>query len=437
MSIELVTILLFCGLAILLFSGLPMAFSLASIAILFTIMILGIDVLYMNILILYGYTHTVILIACPLFILMGCVLERSNIAEDLYRLMYGTIGRLKGGLAMGTVLICTIFAAMTGVSGAATVTMSLVALPSMLKRQYNKDIAIGCIAGGGALGILIPPSVSMVVFALFAEESVGRLFAGGVFPGLLLSALFCLYIGVRSAIQPKLAPSIEHSEAFTMQQAVVASKAVILPIILVIAVLGSIFSGIATPTEAAAVGALGSIFCALIKGKFHYKEFKDALFLTGRLNAMVMWIVLGASLFTSVYMAIGGPELIRGIVLGFPVNRWVIVIIIQLTLFILGCFMDPLGIIMITTPIYVPIMRTLGFDIVWYGILFVMNMEMAYLTPPFGANLFYLKGTVPSGITMTDIYRSIVPFVCLQAIGLAIVIGFPQIALFLPNLIFD
>ena len=436
MSIELITILLFLTLAVLLLTGFPMAFSLASVAVIFTIIVWNMGALNMGILKLYGFSRTVILIACPLFILMGCVLERSGIAEDLYRMMYGVIGRLKGGLAMGTVLICTIFAAMTGISGAATVTMGLVALPSMLKRHYNKDIAVGCIAAGGALGILIPPSISMIVFALFAEESVGRLFAGGVLPGFLLAALFCIYISIRSYLQPKLAPSVEPAEAFTLRQSVVASKGLILPSALVIAVLGSIFTGIATPTEAAAVGALGSILCALTKGNFSIGNFKEALYTTARLNAMVMWIVLGASLFTGVYMAIGAPELIEGIVTGFPLNRWIILIIIQLTLFVLGCFMDPLGIIMITTPVYVPIIKALGFDPVWYGILFIMNMEMAYLTPPFGANLFYLKAIVPKEITMIDIYRPIVPFVGLQAIGLAIVMIFPQIALFLPNLMF-
>ena len=436
MSIEVITILLFSSLMILLITGFPMAFSLMSVSIIFTILVWDVNALPLCLLKLYANWATIILIAIPLFILMGCVLERSGIAEDLYGLMYGVIGRLKGGLAMGTVLICTIFAAMTGISGAATVTMGIIALPSMLKRNYHKDIAVGCIAAGGALGILIPPSITMIVFALFAEESVGRLFLGGILPGLLLSSLFIIYIGVRSHFQPKLAPSVERSEAFNFKQSVVASKGLILPFLLIAVVLGSIFSGIATPTEASAVGAFGAIICALIRGKLTFGKFKGALYDAFRVSSMVFWIILGAQLFTGVYTAIGAPDLIRGILVEAEINRWFILIAMQLTLFVLGCFMEPLAIVMITTPIYVPVLRVLGFDIVWFGILFVMNMEMGYLTPPFGSNLFYLKGVVPPGVTMMDIYRSIIPFVVLQAIGLVIVMVFPQIALLLPTLVF-
>ena len=434
MNIEIATLLLFSLMILLLITGLPMSFSLLVAATIFILFLWGINALPMVIRKIYSFSDTVILVAVPLFILMGAVLERSGVAEDLYRLMHGLLGRVRGGLAIGTVVICTIFAAMTGISGASTVAMGVIALPQMLKRSYDKTIALGSIAAGGALGILIPPSITMIVYGVFARESVGKLFIGGILPGILLSSLFIAYIATRSFLQPHLAPSVEPEEAFSFRQTFVALKGTILPIILVMAVLGSIFSGAATPTEASAVGALGAIIAAIVRGKFSWCLFKEAIYRTFSLSGMIFWIILGASLFVAVYVAIGGQELVKTLFIELPVNRWVIVILMQLTLFILGCFMDPLGIIMITVPVYVPVIRALGFDPVWFGIIFTMNLEMAYLTPPFGGNLFYLKGVVPPEINMLDLYRAIVPFVCLQALGLAIVMAFPQIALLLPSL---
>jgi tripartite ATP-independent transporter DctM subunit len=427
---------MFASLAVLILTGFPMGFSLATIAILFTIVVWGPQRLPLIVLKVFNIWGTVVLVAIPLFVYMGALLERSGIADDLFKLVQGTIGRIRGGLAMGTVLICTIFAAMTGISAAATVSMGLIALPAMLKRGYSKQLSMGAIAGGGALGILIPPSITMIVYAVFASESTGRLFAGGILPGLLLSTLFIIYIGIRSSLQPDLAPRVEPGEVFSFKQMLVALKGLIFPLLIIIAVLGSIFSGIATPTEAASVGALGSFVCAVLGGKFKINEFKESLYTAFRLNAMIFWILIGGSLFSSVYIAMGGQDFVKDIMLALPVNRWVIIIMMQAILFFLGCFMSPTGIIMVTTPVFVPVVVALGFDPVWFGILFIMNMEMAYLTPPFGGNLFYLKGVVPPGITMLDIYKSVGPFVALQAVGLAIVMVFPQIATFLPDLFF-
>ena len=413
-----------------------MSFSLLAAATIFILSLWGINALPMVIRKIYSFSDTVILVAVPLFILMGAVLERSGIAEDLYRLMHGLLGRLRGGLAIGTVVICTIFAAMTGISGASTVAMGVIALPQMLKRSYDKTIALGSIAAGGALGILIPPSIIMIVYGVFARESVGKLFIGGILPGILLSSLFIAYIATRSFLQPHLAPSVEPEEAFSFRQTFVALKGTILPIILVMAVLGSIFSGAATPTEASAVGALGAIIAAIVRGKFSWCLFKEAIYRTFSLSGMIFWIILGASLFVAVYVAIGGQELVKTLFIELPVNRWVIVILMQLTLFILGCFMDPLGIIMITVPVYVPVIRALGFDPVWFGIIFTMNLEMAYLTPPFGGNLFYLKGVAPKDITMWEIIKSALPFPGLQFIGLVIIVFYPPLATWLPNVIF-
>ncbi len=436
MSLELVTIVLFGAMILLLCLGLPVTYCLGSVGIIF-IMLLWSPAALMDVPIkVVGQMRTFVLLAIPLFIFMAMVLERCGIADALYEMMYKWLGPFRGGLAIGTVLICTLFAAMAGISGAATVTMGLIALPSMLKRNYNKYIAIGCIAAGGALGVLIPPSVLMVIYGLFAEESIGRLFAGGVIPGLILSGLFCAYIGVRSWRDPGLCPVLPKEERASWSKKFASLRAVILPVILVIAVLGSIFAGVATPTESAAVGAFGAVICALVNRRFTWKAFREASNRTISLTAMILWIIIGAAIFTGVYDAVGAKELIKEIMLSMPVSPLVILIGIQISWFILGCFLDPTGIVMITAPVFVPVIKALGMDPVWFGVLFVVNMEMAFLTPPYGVNLFYMRGIVPPGITMLDIYRAIIPFVALQGLGLVIMIIWPQLILWLPNLIF-
>ena len=436
MSMELLTILLFSGMVVLLVLGFPISFCLGGVAVVFGYFLWGYGGLQTVSYSVLNTMRTIILMAVPLFIFMGNMMERSGLADDLYAMMYRWFGPVRGGLAIGTVLICTIFAAMTGISGAATVTMGLIALPSMLKRGYNKNIAIGSISAGGALGILIPPSVIMIIYAFLASESVGRLFAGGVVPGLLLASMFIIYIIVRCGIRKEMGPALPQEERASWREKLVSLRAVILPIVLVIMVLGSIFSGFATPTEASAIGAVGAIVCAAILRKLSWQNLKEACLSTIKLSSMVLWIVIGAAYFTTIYTAIGAPKLIETIILALPVETIFVIVGMQLTFFILGMFMDPTGIVMITAPVFVPVVMALGFDSVWFGVLFVMNMEMGYLTPPFGYNLFYMKGVVPKGITMGDIYRSIVPFVIIQGLALAIVLLFPQIVLWLPNLMF-
>jgi len=313
--------------------------------------------------------------------------------------------------------------------------MGLIALPSMLKRGYQKDIAVGSISAGGALGILIPPSVVMIILAFFAEISVGALFAGGVFAGLTLAGLFITYIGIRCFFQKNLGPPVPEEERVSWAKKFLSLRALVLPIILIVSVLGSIFAGIASPTEAAGVGALGSIICAAIHHKLNWRMFQEAVYTTLRLTCMVYWIIFGAAVFVAVYQALGAKEMVQGVFELLPGGRWGIIIAMQLTFFILGCFINPTGIIMLTIPIYFPIIIELGFDPIWFGVLFIINMEMGFLTPPFGFNLFYMKAVVPKHITLIDIYRSVIPFVILQGIGLAICMIFPQIILWLPQVL--
>lgn len=436
MSTDLITLILFASLVLLLITGLPLAFGMGSVAALLVVVLQGPQALSILSSITYGVMDNFILTAIPLFIFMGLVLERSGVGDDIFAMMYKWIGGIKGGLAIGTVIICTIFAACTGISGAATVTMGVIALPAMLRYSYHKSIAVGCISAGGALGILIPPSVLMIVYGVFSGESIGQLYAGGVFPGLLLSALFIIYIVVRCYFQPHLGPPIPPDERATWRERMTSLRGVILPLLLVVIVLGTIFKGVCTATEAAAIGCAGSLFCAAIYRRLNWKLLKEACYEGLRLSCMVVWIIIGGSCFASLYTYVGALEFIKGVVAALPVSRYFVLAGMQFTLFILGCLMDPGGILMITIPIFVPVIKMLGFDPVWFGVLFIVNMEMAYLTPPFGFNLFYMKAIVPKTITMMDIYKSIVPFVALQATGLVICILFPKIILWLPQAIF-
>lgn len=433
MSIGALTLLVFGILIFFLILGLPLVFSLGGTAVIATYFLWGPEALYMMASRTFSSANAFVFLAIPMFIFMGNMLEASGIAQDLYSMMHKWMGPLRGGLAIGTVAICAVFAAMVGISGAATVSMGLIALPSMLKHQYDKQLAIGCIAAGGALGVLIPPSVMMIILGLYTNTSIGMLYAGGVMPGLLFAGLFCVYIFFACLIKHDLGPALPKDERFILKEKLIALRALILPVLLIVGIMGSIFSGAATPSEAAAIGAAGSIICAAIYGKLSWHNFRKACYSTLRFSSMVMWIIFGASVFTALYTAIGAQELAQELLKLIPGGRWGTMIGMQSILLVLGCFLDPTGIIMISTPIFFPIARTLGFDPIWFGVLYCINMEMGFLTPPFGFNLFYMQSVAPKGISMMDIYRSIVPFLLIEIFGLALCMIFPGIILWLPR----
>ncbi len=437
MGAGVLTFLLFFLLVVLIFAGLPLAFALGGASVVFTLLFWSSSALNMFATNTIGLMQNIVMVAVPMFIFMGAIIERSGIGEDLYELAYRTLGRMRGGLSVGTVVICTIFAAMAGASAPATVSMGLVALPSMLKRKYDKHVAIGSIAAGGALGILIPPSVPMILYAMMTGTSVGKLFIGGVLPGLMLSGMFCLYIIIRCALNPNAGPAISKE---ILKEERMVSKGTLnftltlgLPVFLIISVLGSIYIGMTTPTEAAALGAFGSLIVAGINRRLSMPVVKDATLSALRLSAMIMWIALGGVWFSSVYQAIGGSRFVSGILLGSDFGPWTIMIIMQAIFFFLGMLMDPTAIIFVTMPVFFPIITQLGFDPVWFGVLFIVNMEMAYLTPPFGVNLFYLKAICPKDISMDQIILSCLPFIIIQGIALILVIIFPEIILWLPS----
>jgi len=433
MSIELLSLLFFGALLIFLLLGLPLSFVLGGVSMIFLYFTWGPESFYMVAAQTWGAMNKFTLVAIPLFIFMAMILERSGVAKDLYEMMYLWFGPLAGGLAIGTVVICAIFSAMCGISGAAVVSMGTIALPSMLQRNYDKELALGCINSGGGWGILIPPSVIMILYALISGESVGALFAGGVFPGLMLLVMVSCYIAIRCYFQPHLGPALPKAERGNWPRKLAAIKAVILPIIIVLMVLGSIIGGITTPTEAAAMGVLGAIISALIYRQLKWRLIKEACLRTLRLTGMIMWILFGAYCFSAAYHGMGANRLIEDFMQFIPGGPWGTIIFIQIIIFLLAMVLDPAGIMMICVPVFLPVVKAHGFDPLWFGILFVINMEIGYMTPPFGFNLFYLKGIVPTGITMGDIYRSVIPYTLVESTGLALVMIFPQIAVWLPH----
>jgi len=374
-------------------------------------------------------------VAIPLFIFMAAMLQRASIAEDLYNTMQKFFGGLRGGLAVGTIVICTLFAAMAGISGAATISMGMIAIPAMLARGYGKDIALGSIAAGGSLGILIPPSVTMIVYGIVANTSIGKLYAGGLLPGLLISALFIAYLIIRGWLQPEISGGREMTR-YSLREKLASLKGLVLPVLLIVGVMGSILTGIASVSEASAIGASGSILAAAVLRRLDWAVLRQACEETLQLSCMIFWIIIGATALSTFYTAMGASRLIEGLVLDLEVNRWLILVGMLSILFIMGMLLDTVGIIMITAPIFVPIITALGFDPVWFGILFIIMMEIGFLTPPFGYNLFYLRGVAPPEVRMTDIYRSVVPFIALRLLAVAICMVFPQIILVLPNAMF-
>lgn len=436
MSIEILTLLFFGFLFFFIMLGVPLAFVLGGLSVIFLYFHQGPVAFYLIASKMWDLMETSALIAIPLYVFMALILERSGVAHDLYRMMHLWWGSIRGGLAIGTVLICTIFAAMSGISGAAVVTMGTIALPQMLKRGYDKRLALGAINAGGGWGILIPPSILMVLYALITEVSVGKLFAAGVGPGLLLFTLVSLYIGIRCYFQPHLGPALPPEERGTWAEKFKALGAVFLPIFIIFIVLGAIFGGFATVTEAAAVGVLGALIATAVNRRLNWKNISEASIRTFRLTTIIAWIVFAAHAYSMAYTAMGAEQFITAMTADIPGGKWGALFFMMVVLFILGCVLDPVGIMLITLPVFLPLVKAHGFDPIWFGILFVVMMEISYMTPPFGFNLFYLRSVAPPEVTMKDIYWSVGPYTVVELTGLFIIVLFPQIALWLPNLIF-
>ncbi|MEP1215490.1 MAG: TRAP transporter large permease subunit [Marinobacter sp.] len=436
MSIEALTLLFFGSLLFFLVLGLPLAFVLGGVSVVFLYFTWGFDSFYLVASQIWSTMESFTLVAIPLFVFMAMILERTGVARDLYRMMHLWFGGVRGGLAIGTLVICAIFAAMVGISGAAVVAMGTIALPAMLERGYDRKMVLGVINTGGGWGVLIPPSILMILYALITGVSVGKMFAAGILPGIMLMILTSAYVLIRCYLQPHLAPDLPKEERGTWGEKFAALRSVLLPMLVVFMVLGSIIGGITTPTEAAAMGVLGALISAAVYRALNIELIKDASIRTFKLTGMIMWILFAAHAFSAAYQSMGAQPMIEGMIQSIPGGPWAVIIVMMLIVFLLGMVLDPVGIMLITLPVFTPIVASMGFDPIWFGILFVINMEIGYMTPPFGFNLFYLKGVVPPGITMGDIYRSVIPFVLIQIVGIGCLMVFPEIATYLPNLLF-
>jgi tripartite ATP-independent transporter DctM subunit len=378
----------------------------------------------------YGFVSEYVFVAVPLFVLMACILEGSGVARDLYRAMHVFAGGLPGGLAVQTTLVAVVMAAMTGIIGGEIVLLGLIALPQMLDRGYDPKLAIGTICAGGSLGTMIPPSVVLILYGLTANVSIGDLFLAGVTPGLLLGCLYVGYVVLRCSLNPALGPPAPLADReMPLAEKLALLKGLILPFMIIVWVLGSIYGGIASVTESAGIGACGAIASAWLRRELTWALMQRALLQTMTTVGVLLWLAFGANALIGIYNIMGGTGYVRGLITGLPLEPLGIIIVMMLILVVLGMFMDWIGILLLTMPIFVPVATELGFDPVWFGILFCMNMQASYLTPPFGPAAFYLKSVAPPQITMQLIFRGVLPFVVLQLIGLLLILFFPQIAL--------
>ncbi|MHA1859332.1 MAG: TRAP transporter large permease [Candidatus Thorarchaeota archaeon] len=437
LSPELATVILGLGILIAILLGYPLVFSLGSVALLVGAFAFGPGLPQLFYSRIFGVVSDYIFLAVPLFVFMGVMIEQSGIAERLFSAFYLWLGGLRGGLAIVTIIIGTILAASVGVVTASVVMIGLLALPAMVRRGYDRSLASGAVCAGGTLGILIPPSIMLVVYGPTASISVGKLFMAAFIPGLLLSVLYIVYIGVRALVDVNVGPPMpieERAVPFTTKlRALLVS--IVPPIVLILSVLGSIFFGIASPTEAAAVGALVSVIMAFGYGALNPTSFKGAVYETMRITGLVMAIAMGGSMFSGVFLGLGCGDVIADAILAAPGGAWGGFILIMLLIYVLGMFIDWVGIIFIMVPVITPISATLGFDPLWFAMMVIVNLQMSFLSPPFCPTVFVLQGIVKPewGITMADIMKGVLPFLGMIAIALVLCVWFPQIILWLPN----
>ncbi len=430
------TLIMFGSLLVLLMAGLPLAFVTGGLAVVFLFILGDMDTLNIVPSRIFPLMTDYQLSAIPLFIFMAAMLERAGIIKDMFDVIYKLLGGLRGGLASATIIASTILAAMVGVIGAAVVTMGIIALPAMLERKYDPKIAMGSIMAGGTLGILIPPSILAIIYAVVAEQSVGELFIGAVIPGLMLSGLYILYVTVRCYMNPELGPPIPEKERIGFREKLALLRKMGAPITLIFVVFATLFSGAATPVEAAGIGTFGSFMVAALHGQLDWRTVREACLTTLKASAMVIWIMFGATIFVGLYVLEGGQQFVTGALDATGLGPWGILTLMMVILIILGMFLDWVGILLLAVPIFVPIIKDLGFDPLWFGVLYLVNMQMSFLSPPFGYALFYLRGVAPPEIPMSDIFRSALPFLALQLLGLILCMVFPALITWLPRLVY-
>lgn len=432
LGVEWGTFLLFGMMIVLLILGKPLAYLTGFVAMFFAIGWFGPNVLPLLTSRIYSFVGEYTLIAVPMFVLMASLLDRTNIAKDLYNAMQYFGGRIKGGVAVQTLIVAIFLAAMSGIIGGETVLLGLLALPQMLRLGYDKKLAIGTVCAGGSLGTMVPPSIVLIIYGLTANVSIGDLFTGAVIPAFMLASFYLSYILIRCHLQPHLAPpNTDRDESVDVKKVTMDIAA---PGVIIFFVLGSIYGGIASVTEAASVGVTAVLGLAAFRRELKFSVLQESIVQTMRTCGMIIWIGISASALIGVYNLMGGSRFVQGMILGLDVSPLLIILLMMSILIFLGMFMDWIGIALLTMPIFVPIVIGLGYDPVWFGVVFCMNMQVSFLSPPFGPAAFYLKSVAPPDITLMDIFASVWPFILMQLVALALVVLNPQIALWLVNL---
>ncbi len=437
MDSTLIVLLMFVAFLLVLMLGMPLTWSLGGLSVIFGVLFWG-DIQILNIFIrsVIRTTTSISYVCIPLFIFMGAVLEKSGSADRLFDSLYVVMGRLKGGLALSTIIISALMGAATGIIGASITIMAMLALPAMMKYRYNQKMACGVVMSAGSLGTLIPPSVILVIYGSLANISIAKLFAGGIGAGLLLAALYGIYVLITSHLNPEYGPPIskEESEKYSTMQKITMIVASILPTLaLIVVVLGSILLGAATPNEAAALGSVGAILISIIYKTFSWDIIKNACYSTLKTTSMIMMIILSASMFTSVFLGLGGGKVVEQMVLLIGTDKWVVFTTVVVIIIIMGMILDSYGVLLIGVPLFTPIIYSFGFDPIWFGIVFALLIQVSVLSPPFAYAVFYLKGIVPD-IPLSTMYRAVLPFLALQILAIIIVCIFPNIILYFPNL---
>ncbi len=433
---EYISLVLFATVFALLLLGFPVAFTLGGVSLIFGYFTFGLNFFQLLPLRVWGTMTNYVLIAVPLFVYMGLMLEKSGLAEELLETMAMLFGKLRGGLAISVIVVGAVLAASTGIVGATVVTMGLLSLPTMIKRGYSPELSTGTICAAGTLGQIIPPSIVLVLLGSVLNISIGDMFVGAVIPGLILVGLYILWIVIIATFRPESAPAMPAEELAKFRSSGMYRRiirAFLLPFFLILAVLGSIFAGIASPTEAAAVGAMGATLLTIWQKKFNMRTLHEVMRGTTTLTCMVFILLVGATAFGLVFRGMGGDRYITSLIMDAGLSSHHFLIIVMLVIFIAGFFIDFIEITFIIVPVVAPIFQAMGMDLLWIGILIAMNLQTSFLTPPFGFSLFYLKGVAPPEITTAHIYKGIIPFIAIQVICLLIVIFWPEAVTWLPQ----
>lgn len=436
MSIEWISILIVVSMLGLMAMGLPLAWSIGAVAVGLVLLKFDPSVMMMLVSRVFDMSMNYTLMSVPLFVLMAGLLQRAGIADQLFRAVNVWAGGIRGGIAIGTIIANAIMASMVGIIGAEIVTFGLIALPEMMSKKYDQKLALGSVAAGGGLATLIPPSVVFIVYGMTAGVSVGELFLAGVLPGCLLAAMFIWYVIWRVWRHPEAAPLVaEELRAMPVRKKLATLKELILPFIITAGVLGSIYAGLATPSEAAGVGVILALASAAFNRRLNWFMVRDSMYETLRISCMLAWLFFGAQTIIGAYTLAGGTTFVQNALKALDLGPWGTVVLMNIIWAFLGCFLDWIGILFLTVPIFLPLILEWGFDPVWFGVVYCMNMHLSYLTPPFAPSAFYLKSITPPEITMSQIYRATMPYLGWTAVANVVVVAWPGLSLWLPRLL--